>query len=159
MELNFTLITPKANEKTAREAKTREFSNELIGQFVEAWMALLQSPKGSVLSVEFPDAKTRNEWFDDMKAYGLTYDTPVRISRIKGTDSMHPDHGKLTFTMETVDEHTQRINAAKEKVDTTHIREWLKANGHEVSERGRIAAAHMKLYDNRDIVTNTSGNI
>lgn len=149
MELNFTLVTPEPKQNTVKTAKVREYSEEFIGQFVEVWMGLSVAPKGSHITVEFPDAKTRNEWFDMAKEYGRTFDTPVHVARVKNTESMHPDHGKLTFTMETVDEHTTRINAAKEKASTVHIREWAKEQGINVSERGRIPASVKAAYDNR----------
>ncbi|PRY58799.1 Lsr2 protein [Knoellia remsis] len=31
--------------------------------------------------------------------------------------------------------------------DVTHIREWARKNGHEVSERGRISASVQEAYD------------
>ncbi|RXZ44350.1 Lsr2 family DNA-binding protein, partial [Agromyces binzhouensis] len=33
--------------------------------------------------------------------------------------------------------------------DTKDAREWLRANGHQVSDRGRIPAPLMELYRNR----------
>jgi len=149
MELNFTLITPKPNEKAVRTVKTREYSDEFIGQFVEVWGGLSVAPKGSVISVEFPNAQSRNEWFDMAKEYGKTFDTAVHVQRVKGTESMHPDHGKLTITMETVDEHTDRILKAKERVDTSDMRDWLNASGHPVKARGRVPANLVALYENR----------
>lgn len=148
MALNFTLVAPAEVEKVA---KVRTFSDELQAEFTEAFMALSVAPKGSVLTVEFPDAETRNKWFDEAKAFGLTWDTPVRIQRVKGTESMSPNHGKLAFTMETVDEHTNRILKAKEKADTAPIRKWANENGHKVSERGRIPAHIIAAYDNRTV--------
>lgn len=146
MTLNFALNVPTTPGRTAT---VREYSDEFIGEFVDAWSILSVQPKGSSLSVEFADADARNKWFDDAKAYGASFETPVHIRRIKGTGSMLPEHGKLTFSMETMDEHAARIAEKKEAVDTTPAREWLRTNGHEVSNRGRVPAHLMAKYNAR----------
>lgn len=40
-----------------------------------------------------------------------------------------------------------RARAASSSRDLTAIREWAKANGHQVSERGRVAASVIDAYD------------
>lgn len=40
-----------------------------------------------------------------------------------------------------------RARAASSSRDLTAIREWAKANGHQVSERGRVAASVLDAYD------------
>jgi nucleoid-associated protein Lsr2 len=45
------------------------------------------------------------------------------------------------------------VNAARPVVDrerTAAVREWARAHGHEVSDRGRISKSVMEAYDNRD---------
>jgi hypothetical protein len=45
------------------------------------------------------------------------------------------------------------VNGARPSVDrerTAAVREWARAHGHEVSDRGRISKAVMEAYDNRD---------
>jgi hypothetical protein len=40
-----------------------------------------------------------------------------------------------------------RAGSPAKRTDLAEIREWAKANGHEVSERGRIAGAVVEAYD------------
>jgi len=40
-----------------------------------------------------------------------------------------------------------RSSTGAKRTDLVQIREWAKANGHEVSERGRIAGAVVEAYD------------
>jgi hypothetical protein len=45
------------------------------------------------------------------------------------------------------------VNDARPGVDrvrTAAVREWARAHGHEVSDRGRISKTVMEAYDNRD---------
>ena len=45
------------------------------------------------------------------------------------------------------------VNGARPGVDrvrTAAVREWARAHGHEVSDRGRISKTVMDAYDNRD---------
>ncbi|MCZ2857413.1 histone-like nucleoid-structuring protein Lsr2 [Blastococcus sp. VKM Ac-2987] len=38
-------------------------------------------------------------------------------------------------------------SASGKRMDTTAIREWARANGHEVSDRGRVTASVVQAYD------------
>ncbi|MGR0319985.1 histone-like nucleoid-structuring protein Lsr2 [Agromyces sp. ZXT2-3] len=44
---------------------------------------------------------------------------------------------------------TRRRGASSAGGDTKDAREWLRSNGHQVSDRGRIPAPLMELYRNR----------
>lgn len=124
MALNFTAVSLKTiAAKKAGKVYTEEFQAE----YAEAMEHILNAGLDA-LAVEFPDAAARDKWFNDAKSYGLTLNVPMNIRRIKGTDSDNKDHGRLTFTLETM--ANKEENAAKAKANRERV-EILKSHGHD----------------------------
>jgi len=140
MALNFQINVPTT---AGRTATVREFTDEFKAEFAEAWGYLAENPTHT-MSVEFPDAATRDAWFDNCKAYGMTLADKVNIRRVKGTDSMNTDHGKLTFAME-LDSVREARNA--EKREAAAKVEARRAAG-EVITKGRPKKGTPAHFDN-----------
>jgi hypothetical protein len=110
MALQFTPVVPT---KTAVPTGV-QFDEEFVNDFSDALNYLIQN-KDHHLMVEFPSAAERDTWFLKAKSFGeRRQDGVVHVRRIKGSDSMNKDHGKLTFTMELGDDRDKRRMAAAE---------------------------------------------
>lgn len=139
MALDFTPITAGATGKVVKEDS---FTPEFVAEFTEAWEHL-KSGNSLGLSVVFPDAKTRDDWFNRAVAYGKR--EGVAVTRVKGTDSMNKEHGKLSFKMEDTKARDQRVADQAAKAQRVMI---LKSYGYEVvtgSKTPEITAAEDEI--------------
>jgi len=124
MALTFTPITAGTTGKVIKEDK---FTPEFIAEFDEAWEHLKKGTSVG-LSVEFPTHEARENWFNLAVAYGRRQG--VSVTRVKGTDSMNKDHGRLSFKMESLEEKERRVAEAAVKAQRVMV---LKSYGVELS--------------------------
>lgn len=125
MALDFKAVSLKT---VAAKSTGKTYDDEFKAEYAEAMQYILNEGHDA-LEVEFPDATTRDKWFNTAKSYGLTLDTPMNIRRIKGTDSDSKEHGRLTFTLETVAQKEANAKKAKESRERVEI---LKSYGHTI---------------------------
>jgi len=127
MALQFNMIDRDAVTAAGDPDK---FDQEFRKDWHEAWDAL-QSRPNKALTVDFPNAEKRDQWFKDAVKYGKTQGVLVRMS--KGSDSTNPEHGKLAFYMEDQQKAEERKAEAARKAERNLI---LNAHGH-TPKRGR----------------------
>lgn len=124
MALDFTPITTGASGKVVKE---ESFTPEFVAEFTEAW-EFLKDGTAAGLKVEFPDAKQRDQWFDLAVAYGKR--EGVSVYRVKGSDSMNKEHGRLSFKMVSVKARQEKIAKDAAQAQRAQI---LKSYGYELT--------------------------
>lgn len=91
-----------------------EFDEEFVTNFNNAASYCAQHPD-HYLRHKFATAQEREAWLGKAKAYGKTLSQPLEVRRIKHTDSANPEHGKLEFVIEPLQQAQLRRQKAKER--------------------------------------------
>lgn len=90
---------------------------------------------------ELPDGQGQTVTFSlDGTSYEIDLDKT-------NADKLREDFKRYTDAARKVGRQSSSRRTASTRKDTSAIRAWAKANGHEVNERGRIPAAVAEAYE------------
>lgn len=125
---------------------------ELIAQFV----AKLQERKGALeakakaaMGVGEIDREALNKDFKAKKSAVRTL-----LMQAKGTlEALGQDATDIDVALENLPGTSAGSKSGKSPEELEAIRTWARENGYEVADRGRIAAAVVKAYEDKDGVT------
>ena len=131
--------------------KERELIEQFVAKLQERKRALEARAK-SAMGVNDTDRTELQKTFNEKKKMVRSL-----IMQAKGTLTlMGQDASELDEALENLPGTSNTNKSGKSPEELDAIRAWARDNGHEVANRGRIAASIIKAYEDKDSASNDS---